>query len=187
MTSYLIWHELLPDAPGCPMYPVPSCDMVLPLVHSMWNSSKGGSDTATRLAWKCLAVVPIKTPQTVMIARLLMLYAVVLHRSNQAITGTKKPDVLTDTIQTIRERNNKCLPFYKTLTFLTQQLKRNAKKAKAAREINANVEEILGNGDDGNFLKKAAVRFTSVNASKRYEVDRSILGGLTEAGATPFG
>ena len=107
ITSVLIWRELLPDGPDCHKFPIPPINMILPIEHSGWNNCKGGSDTVTRFAWNCLSVLPIKMPQTVIVARFFVLYAVLFHRVRQAITMTKKIDIYTDIIQSVRERNNK--------------------------------------------------------------------------------
>jgi len=88
--SALICKELLPGSRSKVQYPMPVCDMLVPHEHALWNVSKGGSDTVTRFTWNCLTVLPIKTPQTVMIARYLMIYAVLAHRLIQAVTGTKR-------------------------------------------------------------------------------------------------
>lgn len=59
----------------------------------------GASDAATRLMMLSKAILPIKAPQCVVVARFLQLYAVVFHRARQAVTGRKEVDVLTDTIK----------------------------------------------------------------------------------------
>lgn len=92
MTSYLIWRELSPGHPDSPMYPIPACNMVVPIEHSLWNSCKGGSDTTTRLAWNCQVVLPLSTPQTAVVARILMVYAVVFHQTRQIVTMKKAVD-----------------------------------------------------------------------------------------------
>ena len=115
MTSFLIWRELLPGSKSRPVFPIPPCDMLLPLDYAQWNSSKGGSDTVTRFCWNCLNVLPIRTPQTVVVARLFMLYAVLLHRTRHVVTGNKKINMDTDTIQSTREQNNQRIAFHQTL------------------------------------------------------------------------
>ena len=109
MFSMLIWRGMNPISsnPSVPKYPIPPCDMLVPLDCSLWNSSKGGSDTVTRFAWNCMIIVPIRTPQTVVVARFLALYSVLFHRLIQNVTMTKEPDVETDTIKHICDRNNK--------------------------------------------------------------------------------
>ena len=62
--SLLIWRDINPISSNSspPKYPIPPCDMLVPLDCSLWNSSKGGSDTVTRFAWNCKIIVPIRTP-----------------------------------------------------------------------------------------------------------------------------
>eukprot|EP00956_Cyclotella_meneghiniana_P031813 scaffold85070_cov113-Cyclotella_meneghiniana.AAC.1 len=109
MFSLLMWRQIQPVHSNhkAPKFPIPPCDMVVPLDCSLWNSSKGGSDTVTRFAWNCKIIVPIRTPQTVVVARFFALYSVLYHRLIQAVTMTTKPDAETDTIKHIRDRNNK--------------------------------------------------------------------------------
>ena len=61
------------------LFPIPACNMLLPYEYALWNSSKGGSDTVTRFTWNCLSVLPIKMPQTVIVARFLLIFAVLMH------------------------------------------------------------------------------------------------------------
>ena len=56
VTSFLIWRELFPCCPESHKFPIPACNMLLPIEHSLWNNCKGGSDTVTRFAWNCLSV-----------------------------------------------------------------------------------------------------------------------------------
>ena len=176
MTSFFIWRELLPGNQDSHKFPIPACDMLLPYEHSLWNSSKGGSDTVTRFTWNCLSVLPIKMPQTAIMARFFLIYAVLFHRTRQVVTMTKKVNVDTDTIQSVRERNNKRHAFHMSLNFLSDGL-----LAKAQREIED--EEVVGGGDIVENLN----RYNSQHAHKRYKTDHTVLGGLKDTGVTPFG
>ena len=88
----------------------------------------------------------------------------------------KRVNVGTDTIQSIRERNNKRYNFHKSLNFLSHGL-----LVKAQKETED--EELVGGGDIVANLN----RYNSQRAHKRYKVDRSVLGGLKDTGVTPFG
>lgn len=180
MMSLLIWRELLPGGQGGHKFPIPKCDMLLPFEHSLWNSCKGGSDTVTRFAWNCLSVLPIRMPQTSIMARFFLIYAVVFHRVRQVMTMRKEVDVATDTIQTVRDRNNKRYAFHQSLNFIHKSLLRmlEAKKRKSAP---------TNTDDDGpSFTQKDAPRYNANNAKKRFKVDHSLIGRVGVTGATPF-
>ena len=104
MNSLLIARELMPGSQSKVKHPMamlmqrqreqaihPFYDMLVPFEYSLWNSSKGGSGTMSRLVWNCKANIPILTPQTVVVARLRMIFAVVFHRLSEAVTIAKKP------------------------------------------------------------------------------------------------
>lgn len=82
MTSLLLWRALLPtnDNANQIVFPIPPIDRLIPLEHSTWNSSKGGSGTVTRYTYNCQSIVTVRTPQTVVVTRFLLLFAVVMHR-----------------------------------------------------------------------------------------------------------
>lgn len=181
MTSFLIWRELRLDGLNPPNFPIPQCDMLIPLLHALWNASKGGSDTMTRLAWNCLAILGIKTPQTVVVARLFMLYAALLHRMNQAITGRKKPDVATDTIKTVRDRNNKRFAFHESLRSLKDLLKNAANRRNAEETVDCT------NVASHRPTRVLAERWSEKNASTRHDINDSALERVGTTGATPFG
>ena len=69
MTSFLIWRELFPCGLESHTFPIPACDMLVPIEYSLWNTLKGGSDTVTGFAWNGLSILPIKSPQTAVTAR----------------------------------------------------------------------------------------------------------------------
>ena len=182
MTSFLIWRELLPDREGSPNFPIPPCNMLLPMEHSLWNTCKGGSDTVTRFTWNCMAILPVKMPQTVVVARFFLLYATVYHRILQVVTMRKKIDVERDTIQSVRERNNKRFSFHQSLNHISKGLLRMA----GIGDKNA-----IGASNEADnkspFEEKPAGRYNADHAEKRYRVDDSILGRLDETGVTPYG
>ena len=185
VTSYLIWRELLPNNPDDHKFPIPPCDMLLPFEHSTWNSSKGGSDTVTRFAWNCLSVLPVKMPQTAIMARFFLIYAVLFHRTRQVVTMRKKIDINTDTIQSVRERNNKRYAFHETLGYISKDLLRMRTRG------NTSTSDDATNATDSNtapqFKQKDAARYRPENASKRYKTDHAILGRLDDTGVTPIG
>eukprot|EP00985_Skeletonema_marinoi_P024116 scaffold16550_cov148-Skeletonema_marinoi.AAC.1 len=143
--------------------------------HTLWNVSKGGPDTVTKFTWNCLPVLPIRTPQTVVVARYLMLYAVLYHRLIQAVTGTKKLNTDTDTIQNVRDRANKRLAFHNSLGILSRF---HLSKASDPSAENSH----MGQTD---FTKTPAPQFNRTDKDTQFEVDHSILGNST--GSTPIG
>ena len=96
---------------------LPACNTLIPYEYALWNVSKGGSDTVTRLIWNCLSILPIKTPQTVIVARYLMIYGVLHHRLVQQAGSGRKSIAATNTLQQRRERANKYLVFMIHLAF----------------------------------------------------------------------
>ena len=177
MTSALICRELLPGSSSKVQYPIPACDMLVPHEYALWNVSKGGSDTVTKYTWNCLTVLPIKTPQTVVVARYLAIYAVLYHRLLQAVTGTKKPNAETDTIQNVRERANQRLAFHKSLGILSNFHLLKSKISDESKDKGVVVKT--------DFPKTPAPRFNRRDKDTQLEVDHSILGEST--GATPIG
>lgn len=155
--------------------------MLLPFEHSLWNNCKGGSNTFTRFAWNCLSILPIKSPQTVVAARFFIVYAVLFHRTRQVITMSKRVDINKDTIQSVRERNNKQFSFHQTLNFLSGHLVEMAQK------------EVIDSSSSGatrsitSFEQQNASRYKPCFAKKRFKVDHYILGALGATGASPFG
>ena len=86
----------------------------------------------------------------------------------------KKVDIDTDTIQSVRERNNKRYAFHQSLAYLSKGLLRMAGKKEEASTAKSTFEQ------------KDASRFNPDNANKRYKVKHSILGVVGETGVTPF-
>ena len=116
MTSLLIWKKINPidSNLSASKYPIPPCNMLVPLDYSLWNSSKGGPDTVTRFVCNCQIIVPIRSPQIVVVASFFALHAVLFHQLTQAVTMLNKPaDIDMDTIKHVHDRNNKRWPFYK--------------------------------------------------------------------------
>ena len=149
MTSLLIWQKINPidSNLSAPKYPIPPCNMLVPLDYSLWNSSTGGSDTVTRFACNCQIIVPIRSPQTVVVARFLALHAVLFHRLTQAVTMSKKSaDIDVDTIKHIRDRNNKRWPFYKSLSNTSKRL------------LKMSSTRSLQHGEDNNGNIRASVK-----------------------------
>lgn len=182
MTSLLIARELRPGSDANIKYPIPACDKLLPLDSSLWNVSKGGSDITTRLAWNCQAVLPIKTPQTTIVGRYVALYSVLFHRLVQAVTMFKPPDPATDTIDSIRNRNNKRYSMHNSLNKLHRMLLKSAKEDDETSPTTA-----AAAGTDSNFIRSAAPRFDPRTQSTRIERDHSVLGNVGTLGCTPIG
>ena len=180
----MVFRELLPDdGPRCPKFPIPECDMFIPLEHSIWNASMGASDAATRLMMLSKAILPIKAPQCVVVARFLQLYAVVFHRARQAVTGRKEVDVLTDTIKTVRDRMNQRHAFPDSLQFLSSWLIRKMKHHQL--EKTKSTSNVATASAPTNETKKKAPRMTQNNQNTRHGTDHTVTGEAT--GKTPIG
>ena len=107
--------------------------------------------------------------------RYLMLYAVLYHRLIQAVTGTKKLNTDTDTIQNVRDRANKRLAFHNSLGILSRF---HLSKASDPSAENSHVGQT-------DFTKTPAPQFNRTDKDTQFEVDHSILGNST--GSTPIG
>ena len=88
----------------------------------------------------------------------------------------KKIDINTDTIQSVRERNNKRYAFHETLGYISKALLRMRTRG------NTSTSDDATNATDSNtapqFKQKDAARFRPENASKRFKTDHVILGRL---------
>ena len=75
-------------------FPLPPCSRFLPMQHSFWNSTKGGSDTSSYLMWLCQASVGNSkmSAQLLPFARTLQLFAIVDYRSFHALTAKASLD-----------------------------------------------------------------------------------------------
>ena len=166
-TSFLTFQALIPSKSKA-NFPIPPCEKGIPFEHSLWNGSKGGSDTVTRFTYNCQVVLPIRTPQTVVSARLLMLYMVLYHRGCQAVTMRKQPDADIDTLKTIRDRNNKRIAFHSTLQYLCSLLLQNATSARTSSAGEVQEE------DANKPLVEPAPRATRSNRAWRHETDDRI-------------
>ena len=175
MTSAMICREMLPGSSSKVKFPIPFCDMFIPHEHALWNVSKGGSDTVTRFTWNCQSILPIRSPQTVILSRLIMLFGVTCHRLYQAVTFKKKPGSPGDTLESVRNRANKNLSFSESLRMLSKSLLRITKKMLSENDC----------GERAVFLKTPAPQFVPSDKEKRFAVDHSVFGGST--GFTPLG
>jgi hypothetical protein len=186
MTSLHLWRALLPTNDNQRfLFPIPECDKLLALEYSQWNSSKGGSDTVTRFTYNCQSIVTVKSPQTMVVTRFLMLFSVLMHRASQAVTGTTAPDVNKDTIKKIREHDNQRLPFHQTLKYLSNRLIAETRSAfRGKRSALHNVED----SETGEKLKrKAAPLLNPRNKKSQFEINHDVLASSRKTGVTPYG
>ncbi|KAL7459870.1 hypothetical protein ACHAWC_011885 [Mediolabrus comicus] len=178
VTSALICNELLPGNRSGVQHPLPACNTLIPYEYALWNVSKGGSDTVTRLIWNCLSILPIKTPQTVMIARYLMIYGVLHHRLVQQAGSGRKSISVTDTLQQLRERANKYLAFHDSLGILSKFHLNASQSSQASNSVQEDV-------NSQTYAMKPAPRFDKNAKRKQFSVNHSILGD--SLGGTPIG
>ena len=133
----------------------------------------------TRFACNCQIIVPIRSPQTVVLARFLALYAVLFHGLTQAVTMSEIPaDIDVDTIRHIRDRNNRLWPFYKLLGDASNcLLKMSSTRSLQHREDNnSNIRDTV-------YLWRQAVQFTEANKDTQYDIDHSIMSAPLSRGA----
>jgi hypothetical protein len=110
-----------------------------------------------------------------------------MHRVSQAVTGIKAPDVKTDTIKSIRQRNNKRLPFHKTLQFLSNQLLAETKPSQIRGRASAGLPDADDCETDENRKRKAAPRLNARNKKTRFETNHNVFSSARKLGVTPFG
>ena len=112
--NYYCWKELMMSK-SSPL-PLPSCKRIIPAQHSMWNLNKGGSDTMTKLMWKCKHEPPIINPQTKAIRQMFSLMMTCIHRCIQ-VYSSKHPDNYKS-LQAYRKAANERISFTATMFHL---------------------------------------------------------------------
>ena len=99
--------------------PLPLCKRIIPAQHSMWNLNKGGSDTMTKLMWKCKHEPPIINPQTKAIRQMFSLIMTCIHRCI-LVYSSKHPDNYKF-LQAYRKAANERISFTATMFHLHQK------------------------------------------------------------------
>ena len=74
-----LWKDVIRNF----VFPISKLARIIPLVYSMWNGLKGGSDATTQLIWKCNYNVLSDENQSNAVARMLSLAGVHIHRLEQ--------------------------------------------------------------------------------------------------------
>lgn len=88
LTNYRLWRSINvePDYRAI-RFPLPPIDRFLPCQNAEWNLSKGPSDTLTKLFDDCEECITIRTPQTVAVARLMLVLSSAFHRCIQVVSS----------------------------------------------------------------------------------------------------
>ena len=115
--NYYFWKELMMSK-SLPL-PLPPCKRIIPAQHSMWNLNKGGSDTMTKLMWKCKHEPPIINPQTKAICQMFSLIMMCIHRCI-LVYSSKHPDNYKF-LQAYRKAANERISFTATMFHLHQK------------------------------------------------------------------
>ena len=126
VTNYKLWRCLNIDVTAGIKFPLPPIAMIVPFVNSFWNSTKGPSDTMTKLLDSCEENLGIRSPQSVAIARLIGLMAIAFHRDIQV--ATSKNHDFYQSIFSFRSAANSRLPFQKSLSTLIHLLREEKKE-----------------------------------------------------------
>ena len=118
-TNYKLWRSLnvVVDEQSI-KFPLPPCSRIIPMQCSWWNSTKGPSDTTTRLLDSCEEQLGIRNPQTVATARLLGIGGVIFHRLNQFLSA-KDCDAY-DSIDSYRKAGNNRTPYWKSIVTICE-------------------------------------------------------------------
>ena len=90
-TAFFIWRKLQIEslADGSVKVLLPPCSWILPYSHSFWNSTKGVSDTTTKLLWNYQILMPDPCLNTLVVGHFLQLFTVTLHRMFQIATANE--------------------------------------------------------------------------------------------------
>ena len=136
ITDLYLWRKLLIER--VLRVPLPACNRILPYIHSYWNNNKGGSDTTTKLIMSC----PVKfassgRPPTVVFARLLQLFGILLHRQHHASRANAKWNTY-GSLYHVRNTNNKQWPLWESLKTLEKWLVKQADDDEARMTYGAN-------------------------------------------------
>ena len=115
-------------------FPLPPCDRLIPYQHSLWNASKGGGDTITKLIDSNEENLGIRTPQTIATSRILMLYGVAYHRELQMLTAKDDVDCY-DNLYDFRNACNTRSSFHQSLRYLRDLFLIEAEKAARESEL----------------------------------------------------
>jgi hypothetical protein len=118
--SFQMDVALWQDVNGNMSFPIPRLKAILPLVFSHWNSLKGGSDATTNLLWHCKYSVPVKANQAIVIARMLSLSAVIVHRLLQLSSAKEDLDFYS-CLKRYRDSATERYSFKKTLFLLVDR------------------------------------------------------------------
>ena len=130
LTNYMLWRSLnvTPDVRSI-KFPLPPMDRFLPCQNAEWNLSKGPSDTLTKLFDECEEHIPIRTAQTVAVARFLAVSMAAFHRSHQIMTS--KRDVMSyKTLDGFRRAANNRASFKESLQQLSDFINHELEKLK---------------------------------------------------------
>ena len=117
--NYQLWRALNVNVNEAIIrFPLPPCSRIIPIQCSWWNSTKGPSDTTTKLLDNCEEQLGVRTPQTIAVARLLGIAGVVFHRCNQILSGRDCSSY--PSANAYRGAANKRAPFWKSLVTLCE-------------------------------------------------------------------
>jgi len=103
--------------------PLPPLTKMIPLLYSVWNSMKGGSDTITKMIWSANYSPPCHTPQANGIARMFLLLFIQCHRANQV--ATSKQSMPYKSLLHFRNANNKRFSLHESLLAISHSLGEN--------------------------------------------------------------
>jgi hypothetical protein len=92
-TTFKLWQSLNVDVNNNNIqFPLPACSRLLPIQHARWNILKGPSDTTTKLIDMVEEKLGVRTPRTVVTARITAIAVVAFHRSKQMLSAKKNLD-----------------------------------------------------------------------------------------------
>ena len=112
-------------------FPIPRLARIIPLLFALWNAIKGGSDATTNLLWHCHYNVPSDENQSIVVARILSLCAVHVHRLLQIATAKENLDFYS-CLKRFRDSATERVSFKKTLTMMVNLLTTDSSETEPA-------------------------------------------------------
>lgn len=125
-TNYKLWRCLNVSVSAGIKFPLPPMSMIVPFVNSFWNSTKGPSDTMTKLMDSCEENLGIRAPQAVAVARFLNIQAVAFHRINQVMTARDMS--IYSSLKSFRNAANSRFSLKRSMGIIIQLLKEEVDK-----------------------------------------------------------
>ena len=169
--------------------PIPPIKHNIPLIFSVWNSLKGGSDATTNLFWRCKVVLPTKSSQASAVSRMLLLCSVWVHRLHQI--ASKNPNSESTSLRAYRNLASKRSSFKNSLFLIIETALKKMVDVGVSVVLRNSLEDIseLAESETGpSPLAEVTMRLTRRMAAETPRImaqTPSITVPLVNTGVTP--